>query len=83
MHTKKDLEEPAHQEFEIGATEEQSDEKTYEHPDWFQKPTKIPTPDRDWNKTLPAIHGPVQPWLSNMAQEEGPHESIDELMDTP
>ncbi|GKF40341.1 hypothetical protein Tco_0120402, partial [Tanacetum coccineum] len=42
---------------------------------------KLPTPDRDWNKTLPAVHGPVQPWLSNLAREEGPHESFDELMD--
>ncbi|GJZ35468.1 hypothetical protein Tco_0581285 [Tanacetum coccineum] len=62
MHTNKDLEEPTHQEFNIGATEEQSDEETSQHPDWFQKLAKIPTPDRDWNKTLPAIHGPVQPW---------------------
>ncbi|GJZ73132.1 hypothetical protein Tco_0637278, partial [Tanacetum coccineum] len=57
--------------------------KTSQHPDWFQKPAKIPTLNYDWNKTLPAIHGPVQPWLSNLAQEEGPHESFDELMDTP
>ncbi|GJY85109.1 hypothetical protein Tco_0499135 [Tanacetum coccineum] len=42
-----------------GATEEQSDEETSRHPDWFQKPAKIPTPDHDWNKTLPAVHGPV------------------------
>ncbi|GKB94128.1 hypothetical protein Tco_0980265 [Tanacetum coccineum] len=65
------------------ATEEQSDEETSQHPNWFQKPAKIPTPDRDWNKTLPAVHGPVQPWLSNLAQEEGPRESFDELMNTP
>ncbi|GKC12098.1 hypothetical protein Tco_1008880 [Tanacetum coccineum] len=83
MHTDKDLEEPAHQEFDIGATEEQSDKETSQHPDWFRKPAKIPTPDRDWNKTLPAVHGPVQPWLSNLAREEGPRESFDELMDTP
>ncbi|GJU55693.1 hypothetical protein Tco_1229407 [Tanacetum coccineum] len=83
MHTDKDLEEPAHQEFDIRAIEEQYDEETSQHPDWFQKPAKIPTPDRDWNKTLPAVHGPVQPWLSNLAQEEGPRESFDELMDTP
>ncbi|GJW53862.1 hypothetical protein Tco_0097947 [Tanacetum coccineum] len=42
-----------------------------------------PTPDRDWNKTLPADHGPVQPWLSNLARHENPHESFDELTDTP
>ncbi|GJY23350.1 hypothetical protein Tco_0397008 [Tanacetum coccineum] len=34
-------------------------------------------------KTLPAVHGPVQPWLSNLAREEGPRKSFDELMDTP
>ncbi|GKA79759.1 hypothetical protein Tco_0786355, partial [Tanacetum coccineum] len=33
MHTGKDLEEPAHQEFDIGATVEQSDEETTQHPD--------------------------------------------------
>ncbi|GJV50788.1 hypothetical protein Tco_1446529 [Tanacetum coccineum] len=44
---------------------------------------KIPTPDCDWNKTLPTVHGPVQPWLSNLAREEGSRESFDELMDNP
>ncbi|GKB68702.1 hypothetical protein Tco_0930114 [Tanacetum coccineum] len=83
MHTKKDLEEPVHQEFDIGDTEEQSDEETSQHPDWFQKPAKIPSFDRDWNKTLPAAYGPVQPWLSTLAQMEDLRESINELMDTP
>ncbi|GJS12689.1 hypothetical protein Tco_0407161 [Tanacetum coccineum] len=83
IHNDKDLEEPAHQEFDIGATEEQFDEEISQHLDWFQKPAKIPTLDRDWNKTLPAVHGPVQPWLSNLAREEGPRKSFDELMDTP
>ncbi|GJX51897.1 hypothetical protein Tco_0280266 [Tanacetum coccineum] len=53
MHTDKDLEEPTHQEFDIGATEEQSDEETSQHPD------------------------------CNLAWEEVPRESFDELMDTP
>ncbi|GKD01022.1 hypothetical protein Tco_1171296 [Tanacetum coccineum] len=83
MHTDKDLEEPAHHEFDIGATEEQSDKETSQHPDWFQKLAKHPTPNRDWNKTLPADHGPVQPWLSNLARQENPRESFDELTDTP
>ncbi|GJY88122.1 hypothetical protein Tco_0502750 [Tanacetum coccineum] len=47
MHTDKDLEEPIHQEFDIGVTTEQSDEDTSQHPDWFQKPAKPPTPDHD------------------------------------
>ncbi|GKE42560.1 hypothetical protein Tco_1469844 [Tanacetum coccineum] len=28
------------------ATEDQSNEETFQHPDWFQKPAKLPTPDR-------------------------------------
>ncbi|GJW88330.1 retrovirus-related pol polyprotein from transposon TNT 1-94 [Tanacetum coccineum] len=83
MHTAKDLEEPTHQEFETRATKDQPFNETLQPSDWFQKPTRLPSPDRDWNKTLPADHGPVQPWLSNLAREEGPRESFDELMDTP
>ncbi|GJS39276.1 hypothetical protein Tco_0564319 [Tanacetum coccineum] len=83
MHTAKDLKEPAHQEFKIGVTEDQPDEETSQLLDWFQKPAKPPTPDRDWNKTLPDAHGPVQPWLSSLAQMEDPRESFNELMDTP
>ncbi|GKD29730.1 hypothetical protein Tco_1240508 [Tanacetum coccineum] len=83
MHTDKDLEELAHQEFDIGATKEQSDKETSQHPDWFQKLAKHPTPNHDWNKTLSADHGPVQPWLSNLARQENPRESFDELTDTP
>ncbi|GJS21962.1 hypothetical protein Tco_0450594 [Tanacetum coccineum] len=55
MHTIEDVEEPTHQEFEIGVTEDQPE--TSHFPDWFQKPDKLPSPDRDWNKTLPAAHG--------------------------
>ncbi|GKD46950.1 retrovirus-related pol polyprotein from transposon TNT 1-94, partial [Tanacetum coccineum] len=61
MQTAKDLEEYTHQEFKTGVTEDQPDEETSQLLDWFQKPTKPPTPDRDWNKTLPDAHGPVQP----------------------
>ncbi|GJT29534.1 hypothetical protein Tco_0909809 [Tanacetum coccineum] len=77
MYTAKDLEEPAHQEFETGATKDQPVDETPQPSEWFQKPTRLPSPDHDWNKTLPADHGPVQPWLSNLAREEGqqyPHD---------
>ncbi|GJZ28046.1 hypothetical protein Tco_0572693 [Tanacetum coccineum] len=49
MHTAKDLEEPAHQEFKIGVTEDQPNKETFQHPDWFQKPAKPPTPDLEWH----------------------------------
>ncbi|GJY90314.1 hypothetical protein Tco_0505510 [Tanacetum coccineum] len=45
MHTTKDLEEPAHQEFEIGVTEDQPNEETPQFPYWFQRPTKLPSLD--------------------------------------
>nr|GEV62845.1 hypothetical protein [Tanacetum cinerariifolium] len=32
-----------------------------QHPKWFQKQKKPPTPDRAWNKTLPATHRSIQP----------------------
>ncbi|GJY66111.1 hypothetical protein Tco_0468349 [Tanacetum coccineum] len=83
MQTAKDLEEPAHQEFETRVTKDQPDEETSQLPDWFQKPAKPPTPNRDWNKTFPDSHGPVQPWPSSLAQMEDPRESFNELMDTP
>ncbi|GKB43201.1 hypothetical protein Tco_0888143 [Tanacetum coccineum] len=83
MHTTKDLEEPAHPKFVIGATKDQPDKEISQHADWFQKPAKPPTPDSDWNKTLPIAHGPVQPWLSSLAQMQDPRKSFNELMDTP
>ncbi|GJW41870.1 hypothetical protein Tco_0070669 [Tanacetum coccineum] len=83
VHTVKDLEEPAHQEFKTGFTEDHPVDETTQLPDWFQKPAKPPTPDRDWNKTLPAVHGPIQPWISTLAQKEGPRELFNELIDTP
>ncbi|GJT67674.1 hypothetical protein Tco_1019154 [Tanacetum coccineum] len=70
IHADEDLEEPAHQEFDTGFTEDQPVDKTTQHHDWFQNPTKPPTPDRDWNKTLPTAHGPIQPWISNLARKK-------------
>nr|GFC50160.1 hypothetical protein [Tanacetum cinerariifolium] len=83
VYTVKDLEEPAHQEFKIGFTEDHLIDETTQLPDWFQKPSKPPTPDRDWNKTFPVVHGPIQPWINTLARKEDPHKSFNELMDTP
>ncbi|GKE79503.1 hypothetical protein Tco_1545623, partial [Tanacetum coccineum] len=83
MHTAKDLEEPAHQEFITGDTEDKTNEETSQLPGWFQKPAKLLTPDCDWNKTLSVAHGPVQPLLSTLAQKEDTRESFNELIDTP
>ncbi|GJW20309.1 hypothetical protein Tco_0030931 [Tanacetum coccineum] len=83
IHANKDLEEPAHQEFDTEFTKDQPVDETTQHHDWFHKPIKPPTPVRDWNKTLHVVHGPIQPWISNLAQKEDTHNSFNELIDTP
>nr|GEY50981.1 hypothetical protein [Tanacetum cinerariifolium] len=39
--------------------------------------------DRDWNKTLSATHGSIQPWISELAKQTDSRSSFNELMDTP
>nr|GEX54251.1 hypothetical protein [Tanacetum cinerariifolium] len=82
VYTDKDLEEPAHKEFETGFTEDHTVDEINQHPDWFKKLAKPPTPDYDWNMTLPTVHGPIQPWISTLAQKEDSHKSFNELMET-
>nr|GEU49886.1 hypothetical protein [Tanacetum cinerariifolium] len=45
-----------------------------------QKPLSL---DRDWNKTVPAIHGRIQPWISELAKQTDSRSSFNELIDTP
>nr|GFA76433.1 hypothetical protein [Tanacetum cinerariifolium] len=51
--------------------------------DRCQPPRKPPTPDRDWNKTLPAIQGSAQTWISELAKQADSRSSFNELLDTP
>nr|GEY71345.1 hypothetical protein [Tanacetum cinerariifolium] len=44
---------------------------------------KPPTLDRDWNKTLPAIQGSTQTWISKPAKQADSRSSFNELLDTP
>nr|GEV51145.1 reverse transcriptase domain-containing protein [Tanacetum cinerariifolium] len=39
--------------------------------------------DHDWNKTLSATYGSIQPWISELAKQSDSHSSFNELMDTP
>nr|GFC28557.1 hypothetical protein [Tanacetum cinerariifolium] len=50
------MEEPSHPLFETGA-EDQPSVQTSQHPEWFSQPMRPPSPDRDWNKSLPAAQG--------------------------
>ncbi|GJU32138.1 hypothetical protein Tco_1175727 [Tanacetum coccineum] len=45
IHADENLEEPTHQEFDTGFIEDQPVDEITQHPNWFQKPTKPPTPD--------------------------------------
>ncbi|GKD30487.1 hypothetical protein Tco_1241265 [Tanacetum coccineum] len=81
MHSTDVFKEPADQEFDTGVQEEQAEEEVQHLPDWFQKPTRLPSPDHAWNTSVPAAHENVQPWLSSLAQQD-PRESFDELTDS-
>nr|GEY61422.1 hypothetical protein [Tanacetum cinerariifolium] len=76
------MEEPSHPEFDTGA-EDQPIVQSSKHPEWFSQQQKPPTLDRYWNKTLPAIHGSIQPWISELAKQTDSRSSFNELMDTP
>nr|GEW08535.1 hypothetical protein [Tanacetum cinerariifolium] len=83
MQTTQDLEEPAHLEFKTGAADIQPTAKASQHPKWFQKQSKPPTPDRVWNKTFLATHRSIQPWISDLAKKVDSRTSFNKLMDTP
>ncbi|GJW13629.1 hypothetical protein Tco_0017762 [Tanacetum coccineum] len=76
------FEAPAHQEFETRVHAEQTEEEVHPLPDWFQQPKQLPSSDHAWNKSVPAVHESVQPWLSNLARRQDPRDSFDELTDT-
>ncbi|GKC62859.1 hypothetical protein Tco_1095457 [Tanacetum coccineum] len=82
MQSTEVFEAPAHQEFETGFHDVQTEEEVHPLPDWFQQPNRLPSPDHAWNKSIPAVHESVQPWLSNLARRQDPRESFDELTDT-
>nr|GFB11874.1 hypothetical protein [Tanacetum cinerariifolium] len=46
-------------------------------------PSKPPTPDRDWNKSLPATQRDAQSWISALAKQTDARSSFNELLDTP
>nr|GFC43878.1 hypothetical protein [Tanacetum cinerariifolium] len=46
-------------------------------------PSRPPTPDRDWNKSVPAAQGNVQSWISTLAKQTEARSSFNELLDTP
>nr|GEZ72390.1 hypothetical protein [Tanacetum cinerariifolium] len=65
------------------SAEDQPIVQTSQHPEWFSQPKRPPTPDRDWNKTLPAAQGNAQSWISELARQTDARSSFNELLDTP
>nr|GEZ19539.1 hypothetical protein [Tanacetum cinerariifolium] len=82
VQTTSQIEEPSHPEFDTGA-EDQPIVQSSQHPEWFSQQQKPPSPNRDWNKTAPAIHGRIQPWISELAKQNDSRSSFNKLMDTP
>nr|GFB19175.1 hypothetical protein [Tanacetum cinerariifolium] len=82
MQTTCQMEEPSHPVFETGAKDPPI-VQTSQHPEWFSQLRKPPTPDRDWNKSLPAGQGNAQSWISALAKQTDARSSFNELQDTP
>ncbi|GKB51485.1 hypothetical protein Tco_0902238 [Tanacetum coccineum] len=51
--------------------------------DWFKKPSRLETPDPDWNTVKTVNDAPEQSGFKEMIQAEKPPLTFDELMSTP
>ncbi|GJY72092.1 hypothetical protein Tco_0475795 [Tanacetum coccineum] len=76
------FERPADQEFETGVQDEQAEEEVQHLPNWFQKPTRLPSPDHAWNTSVPAIHEP-RPIGGLTKPMAGLHSSIKDASPSP
>nr|GEV05446.1 hypothetical protein [Tanacetum cinerariifolium] len=65
-----------------GRSTQMSQSRQASHPERFSQQQKPPSPDRDWNKTVPAIHESIQPSISELAKQFDSRSSFNELMDT-
>nr|GEX20619.1 hypothetical protein [Tanacetum cinerariifolium]GEX22425.1 hypothetical protein [Tanacetum cinerariifolium] len=82
VQTTSQIEEPSHLVFETGV-KDQPIVHSSQHPEWFSQPQKPPTPDCDWNKTLPAVQGSTQTWIRKLAKQADTRSFFNELLDTP
>nr|GFA87718.1 hypothetical protein [Tanacetum cinerariifolium] len=76
------MEEPSHPVFETGV-KDQPIIQTTQHLEWFSQLRRPLTPDRDWNKSVPAAQGNAQSWISALAKQTDARSSFNELLDTP
>ncbi|GJZ56712.1 hypothetical protein Tco_0612206 [Tanacetum coccineum] len=74
MHSTDVFKGPADQEFETGVQDEQAEEEVQHPSDWFQKPTRLPSPDHAWNTSVPAVHEKCSnPWTKAADSEQYPN----------
>nr|GFC45745.1 hypothetical protein [Tanacetum cinerariifolium] len=48
----------------------------------IQRRVRPPTPDRDWNKSMPTAQGNAQSWISALTKHTNARSSFNELLDT-
>ncbi|GJY49449.1 hypothetical protein Tco_0439405 [Tanacetum coccineum] len=78
-----DTEIPQDQGDNLGNTKDQPNVEEASKHDWFKKPERPQTPDRDWNAGKQIDFRPPQTWISKMAKSGKPPTTFDELMSTP
>ncbi|GJU52749.1 hypothetical protein Tco_1226463 [Tanacetum coccineum] len=69
---------PHDQEFDTGNNDDQPAVEATKD-DWFKKPDKPPTLDREWNKRQLIDFRPPQTWISRIAKEKEPPRTFVEL----
>nr|GEX05409.1 hypothetical protein [Tanacetum cinerariifolium] len=82
MQITSQIEEPSHLEFDTGA-EDQPIVQSSQHPKWFSQQQKPPSLDCDWNKTVSAVDGSIQLWISKLVKQADTCSSFNKCMDTP
>nr|GFA37152.1 hypothetical protein [Tanacetum cinerariifolium] len=74
---------PQDQGDDLGNTKDQPNVEEASKHDWFKKPERPPTPDRNWNAGKQIDFRPPQTWIGKMAKARKPPTTFDELISTP
>nr|GEZ30800.1 hypothetical protein [Tanacetum cinerariifolium] len=69
---------------QVSASESAFAEESVQTISQIEEPShlKPPTPDHDWNTTLPAVQGSAHTWISELAKQADSRSSFNELLDT-
>ncbi|GJX83546.1 hypothetical protein Tco_0333027 [Tanacetum coccineum] len=78
-----DLEEPSHQEFNIGNDDVSLEREVTNVDERLWNPPGSQTPNREWNKTKTVDDRPPQSWMTQLAQASGTQSSFNEFLATP